>query len=376
MPPKATKEETKAEKAREAKRLAEDKAAIQKLVSELDAKFGEGTILSLSEKPSIEVDVISSGCLALDIALGIGGFPRGRITEIYGQESVGKTAFCEHAVREAAKLKLRSAYIDTEHALDLKHFVNLGIDPDLVFMSQPDTGEDALEITEALVRSGLFAVIVFDSVAAATPRSEIEGDMGDATMGKQARLMSQAMRKLSGAIKQSNTAVIFVNQLRQKIGAMSNENPYTTTGGMALKFYASVRLEVKKYQQIKVSDQIIGHMLKIKVTKNKLDIPYQECEAALMYGIGEPGGFSFEGDLISIGVETEVVTKRGAFFSYDETRLGQGIENSKAFLREHPEMAQEIKAKILAVIAASKKFIGPVSSAPADDDGEDPEADA
>lgn len=337
--------------------VSADEQELLALIASLDKKFGEGSILRLSDNEHVPVDVISTGCLALDIALGIGGFPRGRISEIYGPEQSGKTALCEHAIREAQRLGLRSAFIDLEHAVDLRHFENLGIDSSMVFVSQPETGEDALETVEALVRSGLFGLVVIDSVAALVPKAEIEGEMGDAVMGKQARLMSQAMRKMRGAVHKSNTAVVFTNQIRQKIGVMFG-NPETTTGGLALKFYASVRIDVRRTGPIKDGESVIGQTVKFKVVKNKLDTPFQEAETTLLYGVSEPPGFSFEGDLVSHGVECEVIEKRGAFFSYGETRLGQGVENTRAYLREHPDTANEIKDKILAVLKASRSHMG------------------
>jgi recombination protein RecA len=273
--------------------------------------------------------------------LGVGGIPRGRITEVYGPESSGKTTICQHIVAEAQKLGGTCAYIDMEHALDPTYAERCGVDVESLLISQPDTGEQALEITETLVRSGAIDVIVIDSVAALVPRAEIEGDMGDATMGMQARLMSQALRKLSGAIKQTNTAVIFTNQLRQKIGVMFG-NPETTTGGMALKFYASVRLDVRRIQSIKLGPEIIGNRTRVRVVKNKVAAPFRTAEFDIMYN----EGISKAGDLIDLATQLEIITKRGSFFSYGDVRLGQGRENAKDFLRQNPDLAGEIELAI------------------------------
>ncbi|MBL8057177.1 MAG: recombinase RecA, partial [Anaerolineales bacterium] len=322
--------------------------AIDKALNDLTKKYGEGTIMRLGEASHLQVEAIPTGALALDIALGIGGIPRGRVTEIYGPESSGKTTLCQHIVAEAQKRGGVCGYIDMEHALDPIYATKCGVDVDNLYISQPDTGEQALEIAEALVRSGAMDVVVIDSVAALVPRSEIEGDMGDATMGVQARLMSQALRKLSGAIKQTNTAVIFTNQLRQKIGVMFG-NPETTTGGMALKFYASVRLDVRRLQAIKEGGEVIGSRTRVRVTKNKVAPPFREAEFDILYN----EGLSKEGDMLDLGTTLEIITKRGAFFSYNDTRLGQGREQAKQFLREHPAMAEEIELAIRAQHAAT-----------------------
>jgi recombination protein RecA len=289
----------------------------------------------------METEVFPTGSLSLDIALGVGGVPRGRVTEIYGPESSGKTTICQHIVAEAQRMGGTAAFIDMEHALDPAYAARIGVDIDNLLVSQPDTGEQALEITETLVRSGGVDVIVVDSVAALVPRSEIEGDMGDATMGVQARLMSQALRKLSGAINQTKTSLIFTNQLRQKIGVMFG-NPETTTGGNALKFYASVRLDVRRIQAIKVGDEVIGNRTRVKVVKNKVAPPFRKAEFDIMFN----EGISKSGDILDLATQFEVVTKRGAFYSYGDTRLGQGRENSKDFLRQNPDLMVEIEGFI------------------------------
>jgi recombination protein RecA len=297
--------------------------------------------MRLGEAHQLQVDVIPTGALSLDIALGVGGIPRGRITEIYGPESSGKTTICQHIVAEAQNLGGTCAYIDMEHALDPGYASRCGVEIDSLLISQPDTGEQALEITESLVRSGAVDVVVVDSVAALVPRAEIEGDMGDSPMGMQARLMSQALRKLSGAIKQTNTAVIFTNQLRQKIGVMFG-SPETTTGGMALKFYASVRLDVRRIQSIKVGQDIIGNRTRVRVVKNKVAAPFRTAEFDIMYN----EGISREGDLVDLATELDIVQKRGSFYSYGDLRLAQGRENAKDFLRQNPDLAEEIELAV------------------------------
>jgi len=287
------------------------------------------------------VDAVSTGSLSLDIALGVGGIPRGRITEIYGPESSGKTTICQHIVAEIQKLGGTAAYIDMEHALDPGYAAKCGADIDNLLVSQPDTGEQALEIAETLVRSGGVDLVVIDSVAALVPRSELEGDMGDATMGMQARLMSQALRKLSGAINQTKTSVVFTNQLRQKIGVMFG-NPETTTGGQALKFYASVRLDVRRVQSIKVGEEVIGNRTRVRVVKNKVAPPFRTAEFDIMYN----EGISKVGDVLDLATQLEVIQKRGAFFSYGDVRVGQGRENAKEFLRQNPDLANEIEIVI------------------------------
>jgi len=286
-------------------------------------------------------EVIPTGSLSLDIALGVGGVPRGRITEIYGPESSGKTTLCQHIIAEAQRMGGTAAFIDMEHALDPAYAARVGVDIDNLLVSQPDIGEQALEITETLVRSGAVDVIVIDSVAALVPRSELEGDMGDPTMGVHARLMSQALRKLSGAINQTKTTVVFTNQLRQKIGVMFG-NPETTTGGQALKFYSSVRLDVRRIQSIKVGAEIIGNRTRVRVVKNKVAAPFRTAEFDIMYN----EGISKSGDLLDLATQFEIVDKRGAFYSYGDVRLGQGRENSKEFLRQNPDLALEIETII------------------------------
>jgi len=314
-------------------------AVLDKALGDIIKRYGEGSIMKLGDAHGLETDVIPTGSLSLDIALGVGGIPRGRITEIYGPESSGKTTISQHIVAETQKLGGTAAFIDMEHALDPSYALKCGVDVDNLLISQPDTGEQALEIAETLIRSGAVEIVVIDSVAALIPRSEIEGDMGDATMGVQARLMSQALRKLSGAIHQTKTAVIFTNQLRQKIGVMFG-NPETTTGGQALKFYASVRLDVRRIQSIKVGAEIIGNRTRVRVVKNKVAPPFQKAEFDIMYN----EGISKVGDLLDLATESEIITKRGSFYSYGETRLGQGRENSKEFLRQNPGMADEIES--------------------------------
>ncbi len=311
--------------------------ALDKALGDITKRYGDGTIMRLGESHLLDVDIIPTGSLSLDIALGVGGIPRGRITEIYGPESSGKTTVCQHIVAEAQRLGGTCAFIDMEHALDPSYAARTGVNVDSLLISQPDMGEQALEITETLVRSGAVDVVVIDSVAALVPRAEIEGDMGDSPMGMQARLMSQALRKLSGAIKQTNTAVIFTNQLRQKIGVMFG-NPETTTGGMALKFYSSVRLDVRRIQSIKLGSEIIGNRTRVRVVKNKVAPPFRTAEFDIMYD----EGISKSGDILDLATELSIIDKRGSFYSYGDIRLGQGRENAKSFLRENPEMMAEI----------------------------------
>ena len=297
--------------------------------------------MRLGEAHHLTVEAIPTGALSLDMALGVGGIPRGRITEIYGPKSSGKTTLCQHIVSEAQKLGGTCAYVDMEHALDPLYAARCGVNVDNLLISQPDTGEQALEITETLVRSGAVDVIVINSVAALVPRAEIEGDMGDSPMGMQARLMSQALRKLSGAIKQTNTAVVFTNQLRQKIGVMFG-NPETTTGGMALKFYASVRLDVRRIQSIKLGPEIIGSRTRVRVVKNKVAAPFRTAEFDIMYN----EGISKYGDIIDLATGLDIVTKRGSFYSYGDIRLGQGRENAKDFLKQNTDLADEIELAV------------------------------
>jgi len=315
--------------------------ALDKALVDITKRYGDGSIMRLGESQSLTVEVIPTGCLSLDIALGVGGIPRGRVTEIFGPEASGKTTLGLHIVAECQRLGGIAAFIDMEHALDPNYAALLGVDIDKLLISQPDMGEQALEITETLVRSGAVDVVVIDSVAALVPRSEIEGDMGDATMGMQARLMSQALRKLSGAIKMTNTVVIFTNQLRQKIGVMFG-NPETTSGGMALKFYSSVRIDIRRIQSIKAGSEIIGNRTRVRVVKNKVAPPFRTVEFDIMYN----EGISKAGDLLDLAVELDIINKRGSFYSYGEIRLGQGRENTKEYIRTNPDLAQEIELTI------------------------------
>jgi recombination protein RecA len=311
--------------------------ALETTMANLKKRYGEGAIMKLGEAADMRVEAIPTGALSLDLALGVGGLPRGRVTEIYGPESSGKTTICLHVIAEAQRMGGTCAFVDVEHALDPDYAQRIGVQVDDLYVSQPDTGEQALEIAEALVRSGAMDVVVVDSVAALVPRAEIEGEMGDSHMGLQARLMSQALRKLSGAISQSNTCMIFTNQLRQKIGVMFG-NPETTTGGMALKFYASVRLDVRRIESIKHQGHVIGSRTRVSVKKNKVAPPFRQAEFDIMYN----EGISRSGDLLDLAVENEIIQKRGAFYSYGDTRLGQGRENAKAFLQDSPQIFAEI----------------------------------
>ncbi len=323
-------------------------AVLQDALAAITKQYGEGAVMRLGDARQLAVEVIPTGSLALDLALGVGGIPRGRVTEIYGPESSGKTTLCQHIVAEAQRRGGVCAYVDMEHALDPGYAVKCGVDVENLYISQPDTGEQALEITETLVRSGAVDVVVVDSVAALVPRAEIEGDMGDATMGMQARLMSQALRKLSGAIKQTNTAVVFTNQLRQKIGVMFG-NPETTTGGMALKFYASVRLDVRRIESLKVGQEVVGSRTRVRVVKNKVAPPFKVAEFDILYN----EGISKEGDVLDLGVALGVVEKRGSFYTYGEQRIGQGRENARQALREAPDLALELEEQILASVHAA-----------------------
>ena len=317
------------------------RAVLDKALGDILKRYGEGSIMRLGEAHHMAVAAIPTGSLSLDIALGVGGIPRGRITEIFGPESSGKTTICQHIVAEAQRMGGTCAYIDMEHALDPTYAARCGVNIDTLLISQPDTGEQALEITETLVRSGAVDIVVVDSVAALVPRSEIEGDMGDAQMGMQARLMSQALRKLSGAINQTKTSVVFTNQLRQKIGVMFG-NPETTSGGMALKFYASIRMDARRIQSIKVGPEIIGNRVRVRVVKNKVAPPFRTAEFDIMYN----EGISKVGDIIDLATQLEIITKRGAFYSYGDIRLGQGRENAKEFLRQNPDLCNEMDAAV------------------------------
>jgi protein RecA len=321
--------------------LSDRRAALEMALRQIEKQFGKGSIMKLGESTHMQVETVSSGALALDIALGIGGFPRGRIIEVYGPESSGKTTVALHAIAEVQKIGGQAAFIDAEHALDPLYASKLGINIDELLLSQPDTGEQALEIAEALVRSGAVDIIVIDSVAALVPKAEIEGDMGDSHVGLQARLMSQALRKLSGAINKSKVIAIFINQLREKVGVMFG-NPETTPGGRALKFYSSVRLDVRRIESIKQGNDVVGNRTRIKVVKNKVAPPFKQAELDIMYG----EGISREGSIIDIGTELDIVQKSGAWFSYNGDRLGQGRENAKQFLKDNKEVAATIEQQI------------------------------
>jgi recombination protein RecA len=322
--------------------MVEREKAIDLALSQIEKQFGKGSIMRLgNDEPLPDVAAIPTGSLSLDLALGVGGVPRGRITEIYGPESSGKTTLALHIIAEAQKLNGIAAFIDAEHALDIGYARKLGVKTDDLLVSQPDTGEQALEITETLVRSGAIDVLVIDSVAALVPKAEIEGDMGDSHMGLQARLMSQALRKLTAIISKSNCCVIFINQIRMKIGVMFG-NPETTTGGNALKFYASVRMDIRKIASLKQGTDVIGSRTKVKVVKNKVAPPFKEVEFDILYG----EGISREGDILDLAVEKGVVDKSGAWFSYGKERIGQGRENSRIYLKEHPEVCAEIREKL------------------------------
>ncbi len=317
------------------------KTMLDKALTDISKRYGEGSIMRLGEAKHMQVEVIPTGSLSLDLALGVGGIPKARITEVYGPESSGKTTLCLHMVAEAQKMGGTAAFIDMEHALDPVYAAKLGVNINNLYVSQPDTGEQALEICETLVRSGAVDIVVVDSVAALVPRSEIEGDMGDSSMGMQARLMSQALRKLSGAISQTKTAVVFTNQLRQKIGVLFG-NPETTPGGLAMKFYASVRLDVRRINSIKAGAEITGGRVRVRVVKNKVAPPFATAEFDLMYN----EGISKVGDILDLATQLDIVTKRGAFYSYNDMRLGQGRENAKEFLRGNPELATEIESAV------------------------------
>lgn len=336
----------------------EKSKALNAAITQIERQFGKGSIMKLGEDTArLTVDVIPTGSLALDVALGVGGVPRGRVTEIYGPESSGKTTLAYHIVAEAQRLGGVAAYIDAEHAVDAKYARDVGVDIDNLYISQPDTGEQALDIAETLVRSGAVDVIVVDSVAALVPKAEIEGEMGDSHVGLQARLMSQALRKLTAAINRSRTSVIFINQIRHKIGVMYG-NPETTTGGLALKFYASIRIEVRRVGQIKGEENAAGIQVKASVKKNKVAPPFREAQFDILYG----EGISKEGDLIELGVENEIIEKSGTWFSYKGERLGQGRENVRTLLKERPELAMEIEAKIRERLMAGGSSISKAAS--------------
>ena len=332
----------------------EKKKAREVAMGQIEKQFGKGSVMKLGEFQAMNIEAIPTGALGLDIALGIGGVPRGRIVEIYGPESSGKTTLALHIIAEAQKMNGEAAFIDAEHALDPVYAKHLGVDIDNLIVSQPDTGEQALEITEALIRSGALDVIVVDSVAALVPKAEIDGDMGDSHIGLQARLMSQALRKLAGAINKSKTVLIFINQLREKVGIMFG-NPETTTGGRALKYYSSVRLDIRKIENIKQDGEVVGNRARVKVVKNKVAPPFREAEFDIVYG----KGISKEGNILDIGVNLDIVEKSGSWFSYNGERIGQGRENVKKYMKEHPEMMAEIEEKIRAKFSeAFEKSLG------------------
>lgn len=336
------------------------KKALETALNQIEKNFGKGSVMRMGDKPELSVDAIPTGSLALDAALGIGGLPRGRIVEIYGPESSGKTTLALHVVAEAQKRGGEVAYIDAEHALDPSYAAAIGVDIDSMLVSQPDFGEQALEITDALVRSGAIDVVVVDSVAALVPRQEIEGEMGDAFVGVQARLMSQALRKLAGTIAKTNCIVIFINQLRMKIGVMYG-NPETTTGGNALKFYSSVRLDVRKIEAIKDGSTVIGNRTRVKVIKNKVAPPFREAVFDIMYG----EGISKFGELLDMAVDLELINKSGSWFSIGDERIGQGRDNAKQYLADHPEISDELEAKVRAHLAEMQNLRGKAAAKPA-----------
>ncbi|MGI6049893.1 MAG: recombinase RecA [Acetivibrionales bacterium] len=344
--------------------MDEKKKALQMVMGQIEKQFGKGAVMKLGEIPHVNVDAIPTGSLTLDIALGVGGLPRGRIIEIYGPESSGKTTVALHVVAEAQKLGGEAAFIDAEHALDPIYAKKLGVDVDNLIVSQPDTGEQALEIAEALVRSGAIDIIVVDSVAALVPKAEIDGEMGDSHVGLQARLMSQAMRKLSGVVSKSKTIAVFINQLREKVGIMFG-NPEVTPGGRALKFYSSVRLDVRRVETLKEGGEPIGNRTRVKVVKNKVAPPFKEAEFDIVYG----EGISKEGCILDVAVSLDIIKKSGAWYSYGEQRIGQGRENVKKFLRDNPDLAKEIEGK--AKEEYNKAFLNSMEANSADDEAEE-----
>jgi recombination protein RecA len=333
--------------------------ALETAIGQIERQFGKGSLMRLGERPKMRVNVIPSGSLTLDAALGVGGIPRGRVIEIFGPESSGKTTLALHIIANAQKTGGLVAFIDAEHALDPEYAANLGVNLDELLISQPDFGEQALEIAETLIRSGSVDAIVIDSVAALVPRTELEGDMGDAQMGLQARLMSQALRKLAGIVAKSNTCLIFINQVREKIGVMFG-NPETTTGGRALKFYSSVRIDIRRTSSIKQGDKVVGNRTKAKVAKNKVAAPFKIAEFDIMYG----EGISFTGELLDLGVEHRLVQKSGSWYSYGETRIGQGRDAARSFLKDNPDIAEEIEVKIREALG----LLPGAESAPAPDE--------
>ena len=325
--------------------------ALAAALSQIDRQFGKGTVMRLGDKEKVSIPSISTGSLGLDMALGIGGLPRGRIVEIYGPESSGKTTLALHIVAEAQKAGGYAAYIDAEHAVDPEYSKNLGVDTEELLISQPDTGEQALEICETLVRSGAVDVIVIDSVAALVPRAELEGDMGDTHVGLQARLMSQALRKLTGTVSRSNTTVIFINQIREKIGVMFG-NPETTPGGRALKFYSSIRMEIRRITSLKDGGEMVGSRVRVKVVKNKVAPPFKQTEFDIMYG----QGISYEGDVLDLAVSGDIVEKTGAWYSFEDTKIGQGRENSKTYLKENSEVLDLITKKVMSFMGLEQEI--------------------
>jgi len=348
--------------------LSDRRAALDMALRQIEKQFGKGSVMKLGESAQRAVESVSSGVLALDIALGIGGYPRGRIIEVYGPESSGKTTVTLHAIAEVQRAGGTAAFIDAEHALDPTYARNLGVNIDELLLSQPDTGEQALEIAEALVRSGAVDIIVVDSVAALVPKAEIEGDMGDSFVGLQARLMSQAMRKLSGAISKSKCLAIFINQLREKVGVMFG-NPEVTPGGRALKFYASVRLDVRRVEAIKQGNDVVGNRTKIKVVKNKVAPPFKQAEVDIMYG----EGISKVGSIVDIGTEQEIIQKSGAWFSYNSERLGQGRENAKQYLKDNVEISDKIEKQIRDLLLSPAAVVNQSASSFSADEDEDDE---
>lgn len=331
----------KADEAKNAKLMDDRAKALETTLASLEKQFGKGTVMKLGEQAHMKVDVVPTGCLELDLALGVGGIPKGRIIEIYGPESSGKTTVALHIVAESQKRGGIAAFIDAEHALDPDYAKKLGVNIDELYVSQPSTGEDALEICEALVRSGAVDIVVVDSVAALVPRAEIDGEMGDSFVGLQARLMSQALRKLAGVVNKTNAIVIFINQLREKVGVMFG-NPETTTGGRALKFYSSVRMDVRRVESIKQGGEVIGNHVRVKVVKNKIAPPFKEAEFDIMFG----QGISKEGDILDLAAKDNIVEKSGAWYAYGGAKIGQGRENAKTYLREHPAVCAEIETKV------------------------------
>jgi len=328
--------------------VQEKEKTLDLAISQIKKQFGQGSIMRMGEDSIVKIESISTGSISLDAALGIGGIPRGRVTEIYGPESSGKTTLTLHIIAEAQKTGGYAAFIDAEHAMDPEYAKKLGVDTDNLLISQPDTGEQALDITETLVRSGALDIIVIDSVAALVPKAELDGDMGDSHMGLQARLMSQALRKLTGSVSKSRTSVIFINQIRHKIGVMFG-SPETTTGGNALKFYASIRLDIRRIGQIKEGDQVVGNRTRVKVVKNKVAPPFKNTEFDIMYG----EGISYEGDLLDLAVQADIVNKMGAWYSYNKEKIGQGRENAKRYLQDNENVRNEIETGVKAFLGMS-----------------------